>query len=176
MSTSKFPSQNRSNSPDKILKNKPLNLQYQISHNMSDIDAQNRKKGIAGEIMHGHRERDQDRDKSRDRDGNSAEQRVGAAEVQAHRMRAADKESLRKSRFIEQMNDPNPMVQRNNLGITGRGMLLSGNGFNFNMREAKYLARQNLLNMSDQSNNVGFGSTFNQGSISRNNRDPYPID
>lgn len=52
-----------------------------------------------------------------------------------------DDEKNKKIEFIRKINDIQNSVglgMNNSLGITGRGMLLSGNGHTFNMREAKY--------------------------------------
>ena len=68
------------------------------------------------------------------------------------RVRNMDQENIRKFRFLEKMNNENnTIVNIDNLGVTGKNMMLSGSGFDFNMRNAKMLARQNLQNVSDQS-------------------------
>ena len=93
------------------------------------------------------------------------------------RVRNMDQENIRKFRFLEKMNnDNNTIVNTNHVGFTGKNMMLSGQGFEFSMREAKILARKNLQNLSDQSQNVGYGSTFNHLSNQRNKRDQYQID
>lgn len=113
-----------------------------------------------------------ERDKERSRDGHSGGLRETTRkesrdkrEREKSRM-TADEEAQRTLRFINQLNDTGIMGKRNNLGISGRGMLLSGN-HNFNLREAKYLARQYQLNLSNQSNNVGFGNFNIQRQSSR---------
>ena len=78
------------------------------------------------------------------------------------RVRNMDQENIRKFRFLEKMNNENnTIVNIDTLGVTGKNMMLSGSGFDFNMIEAKVLARQNLQNLSDQSQNMAFGSAFN---------------
>lgn len=68
------------------------------------------------------------------------------------RVRNMDQENIRKFRFLEKMNnDNNTIVNTNHVGFTGKNMMLSGQGFEFSMREAKILARKNLQNLSDQS-------------------------
>lgn len=94
------------------------------------------------------------------------------------RVRNMDQDNIRQFRFLEKMNNENnTIINIDNLGVTGKNMMLSGSGFDFNMRDAKALARQNLQNMSDQSQHAGFGSTFNhQQSMHRANPEHLPID
>ena len=71
---------------------------------------------------------------------------------EASETRQKEEEIKKKQNFYSAINDTQNSIAKNNLGITGREMLLSGNGHAFNMREAKYQAHQNQLMDSSQSN------------------------
>ena len=78
------------------------------------------------------------------------------------RVRNMDQDNIRKFRFSESLNNENNAIVNTTNGLfTGKNMMLSGQGFEFSMREAKILGRKNLQNYSEQSANAGYGSTFN---------------
>lgn len=127
-----------------------------MSQNVSDKNEVGIKiqKGIANEIMNptsSLRESQKGHYRRRS-DGQTLDKATGQDALMMDRVRNMDPENIRKFRFLEKMNnDNNAIVNSNNGGFTGKNMMLSGQGFEFSMREAKILARKNLQNISDQS-------------------------